>query len=116
MNLARNVTGSIALGLAVIAGPAVAQDKGWDGTWVGTTERGGSIQVSISGGSPRAYVFRGTQVPIGGVSVRGSTMTLSVAGNGGSAGTVTLARRGADLGYTYSDTAGGKAAATLQRQ
>jgi hypothetical protein len=100
---------------ALTAGAALAQGASWDGTWTGTTQRGGSVQVTISGGRPAAYVFRGQSVPITGASASGNTITISI--NGGIPGTVKLTRgRGNTVSYSYSDTGGGSAAATLAKQ
>jgi hypothetical protein len=96
-------------------GASFAQGASWDGTWVGTTQKGGSVQVSVSGSRPASYVFRGQSVPITGASVSGNTMTINV--NGGIPGTVTLTRgKGNAMSYSYSDTGGGTAAATLSKQ
>jgi hypothetical protein len=100
----------------LINGAAFAQGAAaWDSTWVGTTQRGGAVQVTVSGGRPASYVFRGQPVPITGASVSGNSMTINV--NGGIPGTVKITRgMGNAVSYSYSDTGGGTAAATLTKQ
>lgn len=100
----------------VLIGSAQAQKAGsWDGTWSGTTERGGSVQVVVSGNKASSYVFRGQPVNVTGSQASGNSLTINV--NGGIPGTVRLTKgKGQTASYTYSDTGGGSASATLTRQ
>jgi len=100
----------------VLIGSAHAQKAGsWDGTWSGTTERGGSVQVVVSGNKAASYVFRGQPVNITGSQASASSLTINV--NGGIPGTVRLTKgKGTSASYSYSDTGGGSAKATLTRQ
>ncbi len=100
---------------AVLATGAEAQQQrasSWDGTWTGTTERGGSVVVVVSGNRPVQYVFRGVPASINSAQVSGNTLTMTV---GQVNGKVTLQRRGNQATYTYSDAQGGTARATLNK-
>lgn len=109
----------ILVGLAtsvVWIGSTQAQTAGsWDGTWSGTTERGGSVQVVVLGNRATSYVFRGQSVNVTGSQAFGNNLTITV--NGGVPGTVRLTKgKGQTANYTYSDTSGGSAKATLSRR
>ena len=94
-------------------GIALAQGASLDGTWTGTTQRGGSVQITVAGNQAQSYVFRGQPVPVSGSRAFGNTLSFQ----SGSTGTVTLTKgRGNTAQYSYSDTSGGNAAATLTRQ
>jgi len=100
----------------MMAMPALAQQAGtWDGTWSGAPERGGSILITISGNRAASYVFRGQPVNVTGSQASGNSFTISV--NGGIPGTVRLTKgKGQNAAYTYADTGGGSAKATLSRR
>lgn len=93
--------------------PASAQQKsGWDGTWSGTTERGGTVTLVVSGNKTVQYVFRGTPVVIKSSKATGSALTMTV---GQLNGQVTLQRKGNQASYSYSDSQGGTAKGTLSK-
>jgi hypothetical protein len=104
-----------AFGIMMIAVPAFAQQAGsWDGTWSGSTERGGSVLITISG-NKASYAFRGQPVNVTGAQASGNSFTINV--NGGIPGTVRLTKgKGQTAAYAYSDTGGGSAKATLSRR
>jgi hypothetical protein len=97
---------------ATISGPVLAPSSPWNGTWTGTTERGGSVQIVVSGNTPTAYIFRGQPAAISSPKASANALSFKV----GTTGTVTLTKAGAGARYSYSDTTGGNAAATLTRQ
>ena len=104
-------TGFLALASAVASSSAMAQAM--DGTWTGTTERGGSVQITVAQNQVQSYVFRGQSVPVYNSRASGGGLTFTA----GSIGTVTLTGvRGKTASYTYVDTQGGSAKATLTRQ
>ena len=100
-------------GLALALSSASAKDAGWDGTWTGVTQKGGDVAVTISGDRV-SYQFRGASVPVNSASVSGSAVMLGV---GSLNGQVRLKKTGSDTAsYSYSDSNGGSAAATLKRR
>ncbi len=93
---------------------ARAQRAGWDGTWVGTTAKGGSVAVTIAGDSATQYVFRGEDVPVNQSGGNGKSFQLDV---GSGHGTVRLTMSGQTKAkYSYKGPDGGTASATLVRQ
>jgi hypothetical protein len=73
------------------------------------------VQVVVSGSKAASYVFRGQPVNVTGSQASGNSLTINV--NGGIPGTVRLTKgQGSTANYTYSDTGGGSAKATLTRQ
>lgn len=93
---------------------AQAQQAGWDGTWVGTTAKGGSIAITIAGESATQYVFRGEDVPVNQSGGKGKSFQLNV---GAGHGTVRLTMSGkAKARYSYQGADGGTASAMLMRQ
>ena len=100
-------------GLALALSSASAKDAGWDGTWAGVTQKGGDVVVTVAGDRV-SYQFRGSSVPVNSAAVSGSAVTLGV---GSSNGQVRLKKTGADTAsYSYSDSTGGSASATLKRR
>ena len=110
----RNFIASTVFGVVLMAASVVnAKDAGWDGTWAGTTAKGGDIVVTVSGGRA-TYAFRGSSVPVNSAAMSGQTLTLTV---GALNGVVRLSKSGADsASYSYSDSSGGSATATLKRR
>ena len=113
MNRRTFVCSGLFLGLVVAASTASAKDAGWDGVWEGTTAKGGSVVVTVSGGEV-SYTFRGSDVPVNSASVSANALTLKV---GSMNGVVRLTKSGGTAAaYSYSDTSGGSASATLKRR
>ena len=97
-----------------VVSPVLAQTAGWDGTWVGTTAKGGSVAITIAGDSASQYVFRGEDVPVNQSGGSGKTFKLDV---GAGHGTVDLMMMGKTKAkYSYHGADGGTASATLMRQ
>ena len=100
-------------GLALAASAASAKDVGLEGTWTGVTQKGGEIVLTVSGGRA-SYQFRGTSVTVNSASISGSTLTLGV---GALNGQVKVKKTGPDTAaYSYADSTGGSASATLKRR
>ncbi len=76
------------------------------------TERGGSVQIVVSGNTPTAYIVRGQPAPISSPKSSANSLSFKV----GTTGAVTLTKAGAGARYSDTDTTGGDAAATLTRQ
>ena len=105
------IAGLITLKSIFASSGAIAQAM--DGTWTGTTERGGSVQITVAKNQVQSYVFRGQNVPVYNSKASGNGLTFTA----GNTGTVTLSGgKGKTAVYTYSDTQGGNAKATLTRQ
>jgi hypothetical protein len=97
---------------ASVCATADAMAQAMDGTWTGTTERGGSVQITVAKNQAQSYVFRGQSVPVHNSKATGNGLTFTA----GNIGTVTLTGgKGKTAAYTYSDTQGGSAKATLTR-
>lgn len=93
---------------------ARAQQAGWDGTWVGTTAKGGAVAITISGEAATQYVFRGEDVPVNQSGSNGKSFQLDV---GAGHGMVMLMMAGKTKAkYSYKGPDGGTASATLVRQ
>lgn len=113
MNRRHLLCSGLFFGLLAVASPSSAKDAGWDGVWEGTTTKGGSIVVTVAGGQV-SYVFRGSSVQVNSASLAGGKLTLTV---GAMNGVVKLTKSGASTAsYSYSDSSGGSASATLQRR
>lgn len=102
--------------IAILAGtvPVLAQTAAWDGTWVGTTAKGGAVQITISGDQATQYNFRGEQVPINQSGSSGKSFQLDVGSGHGTIRLTMAGKRGAR--FSYKDPEGGSATATLTRQ
>lgn len=113
MNRRTFIALGLAGGLALAASVASAKDAGWDGTWAGVTQKGGDVVITVSGGRA-SYQFRGASVPVNSAAISGTTLMLGV---GSLNGQVRVKKTGADTAaYSYSDSSGGSASATLKRR
>jgi uncharacterized protein (DUF2141 family) len=113
MNRRTFIALGLAGGLALAASAASAKDAGLEGTWTGVTQKGGEIVVTVSGGRA-SYQFRGASVTVNSASISGTTLTMGV---GALNGQVRVKKTGADTAaYSYSDSNGGSASATLKRR
>ncbi len=105
------LAGFVTLATTFASSGAMAQAM--NGTWTGTTERGGSIQITVAGNQVQSYVFRGQNVPVHNARISGNGLSFTA----GNIGTVTVSgAKGKTATYSYSDTQGGNARATLTRQ
>ena len=99
--------------LALTVSTAFAKDAGWEGTWVGVTQKGGDVVITMAGGRA-SYQFRGSPVTVNSASVSGSTLTLGV---GSLNGQIRVTKTGPNsAAYSYADSNGGSATATLKRR
>lgn len=113
MNRRLFIVSALVSGLTVVASAASAKDAGWEGVWAGTTAKGGAVVVTVSGGQV-SYSFRGEAVRVNSASMSGKTLTFTV---GSLDGVVRLTKSGAtNASYSYSDSTGGSASATLSRR
>lgn len=93
---------------------ASAQTAGWDGTWLGTTAKGGSVAVTIAGDTATRYVFRGEDVPVNQSGGSGKSFQLDVGSGHGAVKLMMMGKTKAR--YSYQGPDGGTASATLVRQ
>jgi hypothetical protein len=100
---------------ALVASTASAAFKTpWDGEWVGTTNKGDSMDVTISGASVSGYQFKGQSVTINSSTVSPKTVVFHV---GFLNGEIRVARTGENTAsYSYSASDGGHATGKLNRK
>lgn len=100
--------------LGLLVSPALAQPPAWDGTWVGTTEAGASVAITISGAQATQYLYRGEDVAVNRSGARGKAFRMDV-GTGHSAIQLNKAGKG-QVRYSYQGSDGSTASATLAQQ
>jgi hypothetical protein len=102
-------------GASLIAATAWAAFKTpWDGEWVGTTNKGDSVDVAISGASVSGYQFKGQYVTVNSSTVAPKTIVFHV---GYLNGEIKVTRTGENTAsYTYSASDGGHATGKLARK
>jgi hypothetical protein len=102
-------------GASLIAATASAAFKTpWDGEWVGTTNKGDAVDVTISGASVSGYQFKGQNVGVNSSSVSPKTVVFHV---GYLNGEIRVTRTGeTSASYTYSASDGGHATGKLNRR
>ncbi len=104
-----------AFAMLLAPGVVLAQGAaGWDGTWSGTNERGGAVQIVIAGGQVQSYTFQGRSQPVGSTSVSGNQISFTV-GTAGAANTMTAAGRG-KANWTFSHPQIGNSSAVLTKK
>lgn len=103
-----------AFALMASAYPALAQAAGWDGTWTGTTARGGAVQIVIASGQVQSYTFNGQTYPIGSSSVRSDQVSFT-AGTAAAVNSMTPAGKG-KASWTFNHPQIGQASATLTKR
>lgn len=100
---------------SLIAATAWAAFKtSWDGEWAGTTNKGDSMDVTISGPSVSAYQFKGQNVTINSSTVAPKTVVFHV---GYLNGEIKVTRTGENAAsFSYSASDGGHATGRLTRK
>ena len=102
-------------GASLVAATASAAFKTpWDGEWVGATNKGDPVDVTISGPSVSGYQFKGQGVTVNSSTVAPKTVVFHV---GFLNGEIQITRTGeSTASYTYSASDGGHAAGKLTRK
>jgi hypothetical protein len=86
----------------------------WDGEWIGTTNKGDSFDMTISGPSVSGYQFKGQNITINSSAVSPNTVVFHV---GNLNGEIKVTRTGEKAAsFTYSASDGGHATGRLTRK
>ena len=101
--------------LSLIATTAWAAFKTpWDGEWVGATNKGDPVDITISGSSVSGYQFKGQGVTVNSSTVAPKTVVFHV---GFLNGEIRVTRTGeGTASYSYSASDGGHATGRLNRK
>lgn len=95
--------------------PALSADFGdLAGTYSGKTVKGGDVLIVIPKSGNPTYRFRGAPVMVSSAKLSGKTIVLNVGNNGMGSVTLTPSGKG-KMSYSYKDSWGGSASASLTK-